>query len=77
MGKEERRKPQVHRFGYCKNAMCQVLNLMVSRSVSQSSLAKYKRLIVSGFIAQRGLGQKMYLKYCVSLCPPAAVTIQI
>lgn len=38
--------------------------------ISHSSLAKYKSLIVSGFTAQRGLEQKMYLKACVSLCVP-------
>lgn len=31
---------------------------------------KNKTLIVSGFTAKRGLGQKMYLKYSVSLSVP-------
>jgi hypothetical protein len=67
-------------LGCGKNAVFQVLSLTASLLVSHSSLAKYKSLIVSGFTAQRGVGQKMYLKYDVSLCPFAAdgaVKIQI
>ena len=69
-GRRSRRKPQVLRLGYGKNTMFQVLAFSVRVLVSHSSLAKCKSLIVLGFTAQRGLGQKMYLKYSVSLSVP-------
>lgn len=61
---------QFQRFGCLKNTMFQGPNLTVSILVNHSSLAKYKSLIVSGFTAQRGLGQKMYLNCSMSLSVP-------
>lgn len=79
-GRRRWRKPGLQQLGCGKNIMFQVLSLTVSLLASHSSLAKYKSLIVSGFTAQGGLGQKVYVKYDVSLCPSAAdgaVKIQI
>lgn len=62
-------RPQEHRVP--------VLNRTVSILVSHSSLSKYKRLIVSGFTAHRGLGQKVNLKCSVSVSVPLQLVEQL